>query len=301
MASLVVPAEDRRKALVAGFALGALSDLDAVVLHFLPLDDLAKVTWHRGPTHSLFLLAALGWVLWYYSRRFRPVAEHPRRWFFAIHLALLTHPLLDCFTTYGTQIFWPLPFRPVMGSSISIVDPAYTLPLFVVCLIALFAPAWRHARAAMYAFAVLSHAYLGWTLVAQAVVEAKARAALDAEGFGGVPLVATPVFANSIRWVITAMTPGGYEEGFYSFAKGGEIAFHHLNSDTASLAEVPALRAVERLRWFTKGFLSAEVKDDTLIITDIRMGAYPFYYYAYEIARKNDGVWREVPPRLHGR
>lgn len=298
-AAIVVPAKDRRKALVAGFALGTLPDLDALYLHFTDLDDLAKVTWHRGPTHSIFLLAAVGFLMWFFAKRwFKPVAEHPRRWFFSIMLSLITHPLIDIFTTYGTQLFWPLPMRPIMGSSISIVDPAYTLPLVVACAIAVTLVNWKHARAAMFGCLVLSHAYLGWTLIGQSIVEGKARAALVAKGIENASLVATPSFGNSVRWVIVAMTQNGYEEGFFSFAdSSAPIGFIHRPSDTAALRATADLPAVKRLEWFTRGFMSAQVIDGTLYVSDIRMGAFPHYYFKYEIARKDGEIWREIRPR----
>jgi inner membrane protein len=299
-AALVVPAEDRRKALVAGFALGTLPDLDEVYLSLADLDGVARVTWHRGPTHSLFVLAAIGFVIWYLAKRwFKPVAEHPRRWFFAVELSLLTHPLLDIFTTYGTQLFWPLPFRPIMGSSISIVDPAYTLPLVVACVIAACLGKSKTARSAIFGCVVLSHAYLGWTLVGQAIVESRARAALSGEGLANAGLVATPTFGNSVRWIVVAMSPTGYEEGFFSFANpDAPIVFTHHESDVNALRAIADLPAVKRLEWFTHGFMKAEVSGDILLVSDIRMGAYPHYFFTYEIARKDGSGWRAIRPEL---
>src|SRR3546814_6478712 len=62
------------------------------------------------------------------------VAESPRRWFWAIQAVLLTHPLLDALTVYGTQLLWPLPLRPVMWSSVFIIDPLYTVWLLLACV-----------------------------------------------------------------------------------------------------------------------------------------------------------------------
>ncbi|XOT98672.1 metal-dependent hydrolase, partial [Alcaligenes pakistanensis] len=44
---------------------------------------------------------------------------------------LITHPLLDAFTSYGTQLLWPLAATPATWSSIFIIDPLYTLPLLI--------------------------------------------------------------------------------------------------------------------------------------------------------------------------
>ncbi len=69
------------------------------------------------------------------------MAGAPTRWFWAIQLALITHPLLDAFTVYGTQLWWPLQPHPTMWSSVFIIDPAYTLWLLLACVAAWFARA----------------------------------------------------------------------------------------------------------------------------------------------------------------
>ena len=44
-------------------------------------------------------------------------------------LALVTHPLLDAMTVYGTQLALPFSDHPFGVGSIFIIDPLYTLPL----------------------------------------------------------------------------------------------------------------------------------------------------------------------------
>ena len=89
-----------------------------------------------------------GWLIWWlFKRRRKRVAESPARWFWAIQLALITHPLLDAFTVYGTQLLWPLRPPPVMWSSVFIIDPLYTVWLLVACVVAWCAQARRLDRA----------------------------------------------------------------------------------------------------------------------------------------------------------
>src|SRR5690606_41671741 len=52
-------------------------------------------------------------------------------------LVLATHPLLDAMTAYGTQLLWPLTPTPTAWSSLFIIDPFYTLPLFATVTAAL--------------------------------------------------------------------------------------------------------------------------------------------------------------------
>ena len=137
LAAAIAPAGHRRAALLAGAALGTLPDLDGIPLALLFDDPVLRMTWHRSISHSLFVLpfvAALVW--WLYKRRGGRVAASPLRWFFAMQAALITHPVLDAFTVYGTQLWWPLKTPPTMWSSVFIIDPLYTLWLLIACVVA---------------------------------------------------------------------------------------------------------------------------------------------------------------------
>lgn len=135
----IAPAHRRRLALLVGAALRSVPDTDVPIGKLLALNPVDDMTWHRGPSHSLFVLIVLGVLIAAACRRWWSLwQEAPRRWFWMFMICLLTHPLIDAFTRYGTQLFWPLPMPPVMISSIFIIDPLFTLPLIAACIIA-----WR--------------------------------------------------------------------------------------------------------------------------------------------------------------
>lgn len=307
VAALAAPARHRRSALLAGAVLGTLPDLDSIPLVLMGADPVTLVTWHRGPSHSLFVLAAVGWLLWLALRHWwQPVREAPRRWLLAIQAALLTHPLLDAFTVYGTQLWWPLPTPPVMISSVFIIDPVYTLPLAVGCWLA-----WKHraakpAQTALWAGVALSTLYLGWSLGAKAMVDHAARQELAARGLPEASLLSVPMPFTTLLWRVVAMTPDGYLEGEYSLladrgptdrgpADHGRVPFRHYPSDVAALAAVADYPAVARLRWFTHGFLKAEQRDGRLVLSDLRMGLEPDYNFRYAVAASDgSGGWRDI-------
>ena len=120
VAALIAPAAHRRAALLAGAALGTLPDLDSLPIALFSANPVTLMTVHRSFSHSLFVLPLVGWLIWWLFKRFGNgrVAASPARWFWAIQLALVTHPLLDAFTVYGTQLWWPLtpPRSPRPGS-----------------------------------------------------------------------------------------------------------------------------------------------------------------------------------------
>src|SRR5690606_15786188 len=219
LAAAITPPRHRRAALLAGAALGTLPDLDSLPIALWTDDPVALMTLHRGASHSLFVLPLVGWLVWAVLRgRGGRVAESPRRWFWAIQAVLLTHPLLDAFTVYGTQLLWPLPLRPVMWSSVFIIDPLYTVWLLGACVVAFLLRERMAAQRGLVAGLALSTGCLGWALVAQALVEHQADRALAAMGLAGAPRFSVPTPLNTLLWRVVAMTPDGYVEGFRSLA-----------------------------------------------------------------------------------
>ncbi len=299
VAGAVVPAAHRRAAMLAGAALGTLPDLDSFPIQLFTDDPVALMTLHRGFSHSLFVLPLVAWAIWaFYRRRGGRVAESPHRWFWAIQLSLVTHPLLDAFTVYGTQLLWPLATPPVLWSSVFIIDPGYTLWLLLGVVVAIFAGTKPVAGRALVAGLVLSTAYLGWSLVAKAVVEREAARSLAALGLQDAPRFSVPMPFNTLLWRVVAMTPDGFVEGEHSLvADARPIAFRHHDSDTEALAQVAGFPAVRRLAWFNRGFMKAQVRDGQLVLSDLRMGAEPDYSFNFAVAERDGAGWRAIPPQ----
>ena len=296
VAAACVPARHRRKALLAGAMLGTLPDLD-VVIDFG--DGVRNMTYHRGFSHSLFVLSGVGLLLWAALRAWwAPVREAPRAWLAAVLLALLTHPLLDCFTVYGTQIFWPLTTPPVMGGSLFIIDPLYTLPLLVAVLFAAFAGEARSGGRAVLLGLALSTAYAGWSLVAQQRVDAIAAETLRDTPHAHAPrlVVATPF--NTLLWRVVVLTPEGYLEAQHSLVADAEpMRFDEHRFERALLDDAGHLWAVRRLMWFSHGFSRADVVDGELRLSDLRMGQHPQFFFTHAVARREGEAWAPADNR----
>lgn len=297
VAAAAVPAAHRRRAAWAGAVLATLPDLDGIPLALMGADVVTAVTWHRGPSHSLPVLALFGWLVWLALRRWwAPVREAPRAWLAAILLALLTHPLLDAFTVYGTQLLWPLPMNPVMWSSLFIIDPMYTLPLLVGFIAVLAMGERPRAGRFIGAGLALSSLYLGWSLVAKAWVDHDARQALAAIGLQDAPRFSVPSPFNTLLWRVVVMTPDGYLEGFRSLPTDGKpMQFERHASDAQALQAVSGSAAVQRLLWFSSGFMKAQERDGMLVMSDLRMGLEPDYTFRYVVAR-HGSAWQPVAP-----
>ena len=290
-----MPAEHRRKALLVGAVLGTLPDLDVFIDYG---DVVSNFTFHRGFSHSLFVLPGAAVAIWLLLRRWwAPVRGAPGRWLAGIALALLTHPLLDAHTAYGTQLFWPLGVTPTSWSTLFIIDPAYTLPL-LVGVIAVAGWALRPgARTVLVAALALSTAYIGWTWIGKTIVERDAREALADAGLEYRAMFSVPTPLNSLLWRVLVLTDDGYAEGFDSLLidEGGMVFTSH-RSDMPALAEAGDIWAVQRLRWFANDFISADVIEDRLVITDLRMGQQERYVFRHVVAERGNPHWEPIPP-----
>lgn len=299
VAAAIAPPGHRRAALLAGAALGTLPDLDTFVLMALTDDPVARMTQHRSWSHSLFTLPLAGTLIWWLYKRFGHgrVAQAPGRWWWAIVLALVTHPVLDAFTVYGTQVWWPLALPPVVWSGVFIIDPLYTVPLLAGCVWAWWARARPVAQRALLAGLALSTAYLGWSLVGKYRVEQQARTDLLAQGIAVDRLMAGAQPFNTLLWRVIAVGHDGYWVGERSLvADSGPMQFQFHRSDSAALAANADNPSLQRLAWFNGGFMRARVVDDHLVLSDLRMGMEPDYSFNFAVAEQVDGQWQAIAP-----
>ena len=281
--------------MLIGAGLGTLPDLD-VMIDFG--GAVQNYTYHRGFSHSLLVLAPFSMLLWLLLRRWwAPVRNKPLRWLAAISLALLTHPLLDAHTAYGTQLFWPLSVPPTSWATLFIIDPLYTLPLLVGVLVATF---YRKAggRALRIGLAI-STLYVGWSWVAQATVRHEVEDTLASMQLQDAPVFVTPTPLNTLLWRVVVITADGHLEGFDSLMiDEGKMRFIAYPSAVDDLEDADNVWAVKRLRWFAGDFIKAGIDDDRLVISDLRMGQEPTYVFSHVVAARGNPHWQEIPTEL---
>ncbi|WP_157264968.1 metal-dependent hydrolase [Azohydromonas aeria] len=282
------------KAALWGAACNTLPDLDVFIDHG---DAVSNMVLHRGHTHALLWLALASPLLAALAARLMPGGGF-RRWWLATALALLTHPLLDLMTVYGTRLLLPFSDHPWAVGSLFIIDPLVTLPLLVGLAVAL----WRRSPKGLrwnVAGLAISTLYVAWSVVAQQQVESVARASARAQGLAPQRVLVTPTPLNTLLWRVVLVQDGQYHEGFRSLLDEGEtMAFERFDRGTAALA--PLLRPVEaaqQIRAFSQGFYKLSRAGDDLLITDLRMGQEPQYVFGFVVARQDgDGSVRPLKP-----
>ncbi|MGM0536273.1 MAG: metal-dependent hydrolase [Pseudomonadota bacterium] len=283
-----------RKAVLLGAALGTLPDLDVVIDYG---DAVANVTEHRGFSHSLFVLAGLATALSLLAARFAPARDITLpRWGLFFGLILLTHPLLDALTTYGTQLWWPLEMRPAAWPIVFIIDPLYSLPLLVAVGMALVTG--RAQRAPRWGLA-LACAYLVFAIGAKSLVEARITPVLAEQDLEQAPRLVQPTPFNTLLWRVTVADGEHHHEALVGVFDGDRRPVLETYTRGAAL-EATALESARgrRLDWFAGPFLRYETRElegrETLVATDLRLGFPGFHPFAFTLATRDDGDWQPV-------
>jgi inner membrane protein len=94
------------------------------------------------------------------------------------------------------------------------------------------------------------------------------------------------------------MTDSGYVEGFYSlFDDHDKINFTHYASDNELLEPLKDDWAVQRLKWFSKGFYKVSRFEDDVILADLRMGIEPLYFFSFAVGKSGTGGIVTQDPR----
>ncbi|WP_026970389.1 metal-dependent hydrolase [Aliagarivorans marinus] len=294
VAGAVAGKQCNAKVLLAGAALGTLPDLDVLISYSDPVMDMVK---HRGFSHSLFVLFGLSLVIAKIAHHFLKASWSFKRLFALVGLVLITHTLLDAFTSYGTQLLWPLPGYFAV-SSIFIIDPAYTLPLLLAIPFALF----NRPKAARYCNVALSVSslYLLWSVVALSVVEGRVQQSLvDSGRDRDLPVFISPTPFNTILWRVVVLDGDNYLEGLSSVLdKSPTIAFIERERGTWPLADEPQSLLAQRN--FAGGFVRYREQDQQLIVSDLRMGMADFLAFQFSYAQLGEGnQWDlQIPEQL---
>ena len=197
-------------------------------------------------------------------------------WVLLFFWGFLTHTLLDCFTTYGTQLFAPFSDQRVAWGTIAVADPLYTFP-FLVCLLvaARFAREDRRRR-------LWNSIGLGWSCLYLALTAVNAfnvhrifDDALQTQGIGHESFFITPTIFNNLLWNAVVDTGDEYLLAQYSILDEVPVVFHPVDKGYDLLHNIETDETLKVLRWFSAGYLNAVLRDDgSLQLNDLRFGTF---------------------------
>lgn len=265
------------KAMLLGAIGGTMPDLD-VIYNFFDSDPARQLEVHRAYSHSMFTHIVAAFPLAWISNHWSAHAISSKRWYAFWFLVLFTHALLDCCTTYGTQLLLPFTNYQVAFNNISVIDPIYTLPFMLLLLGAMFFRRDHPFRKKLtHAGVIVSSVYMLLTFAGKWVVHNKFEKSLSENKIDYAEMSSTPTILNSILWSSIAYNHDTLYVAEYSFLKPEEpiewIPFArnlHLESKYDS-------KALGTVKWFSDGnYFLEPVGQDSVIFYTVKFGRMRF-------------------------
>jgi inner membrane protein len=230
-----------------------------------------------GATIAISL--AILWALWKFwvSRDQEQVNGSYTLWVQVFFWSIFTHPILDAFTGYGTQLFAPFSDYRVQWDTVSIVDPMYTVP-FGLCLIVLsFLHRQNKWRSLInWAGIAWSCMYLAFTVSHKVKVNEIFAQSLKTQNINYQRFTTGPTIFNNTLWKGTVEADSCFYFGMYGFNDKQEAVqkFERLpkNQDWVNESNMVP-RDLRILRWFSNGYYNVVADSDgKLIFNDLRFG-----------------------------
>lgn len=291
--------ELKNRGFLYGAILGTIPDLDVIVGKFLtPLDGIMI---HRGLSHSLVfaLLSSLlfGWLI----AKIEKTRISFKTAYWLSFWCLITHVLLDMFTTWGTQILWPLPYRYSLNT-IFVIDPLYTVPLLISLIFV-----WRakeitrrqkYVRIGLY----ISSTYLALSCLIKLYADHQFSKALKAQNISYEKLMVKPSALNLILWNANVSTKGGYYLGDYSLFDTKPIQFTAYPKHPELEIPLKDNPDFKKLQVISEGWYTVNENNGRIYFNDLRFGLLddnpknPQFVFSYEFVPTANGLKAvEVP------
>lgn len=268
VAHVTLPKRFGKHRLWIGALWGTLPDLDVYIAPLLfPNDPLAEVQFHRGFSHSVpFFLLLSGVSAFILKKLFKQETLSLLQWYWSIFLILLTHSLLDIFTTWGTQLLWPLSIKFDLHS-IFVVDPLYTLPL-VIGLVFYYTK--NHIKWIHFGF-VLSSLYLLIGLGIQYFITQKIKNEAQLKTVEIKRITVKPTAFNCILWNVIVETPDSFLLNQYSLNDSHVERLNKYDKNKHLFQELP-ISLQNQFTDITQGQYIMQKNENNYILNDLRFG-----------------------------
>ncbi|RTL09931.1 MAG: metal-dependent hydrolase [Flavobacteriaceae bacterium] len=294
-AELVAGKKLQNKTFLYGAIIGTIPDLDIVVGKFL--NDVDGIAIHRGLSHSLlffaFLAPILGWVI----SKLEKDTIHFKSASLLAFWCLTTHVLLDLFTSWGTQILWPLDYRFAL-KTIFVIDPLYTIPLLISLIYVWKNKEYLVRRKYIIRGLVFSSSYLLLTCFLKLFAVQQFEKALQNQKLTYLELIVKPTAFNCILWNANVATSDGYYLADYSLFDSQPIHFTFYSKNKELEEKLVNLYDFQQLKKISEGWYLVSEHNHRLYFNDLRFGLLndapenPQFAFSYEMIPLSDGIYR---------
>src|SRR5690606_36406858 len=286
----------RKKTMLFGAIVATLPDLDIYLAKFFN-DPLTEIELHRGFSHSILFFLVLAGALRSLFQKYFDTASFKRLYFTSFFI-LLTHSLLDVFTTWGTQLFWWFPEIFAL-KSIFVVDVFYTLPLLIGVVLGLR----KRKTSWTYLGIFVSSLYLIWGLIAQSVVkQAVLKQFLENNTETIQQITVKPTFSNSILWNVIIETADGFYLSDRSLFDKNLMEFQYFPHRHHLIDTIKTDQNIQRLITISENQYIITQNEIGLIFNDLRFGLLKNetdniqFAFSYQLIPTNSGFEvKELP------
>lgn len=291
------------RAMVWGGIAGTIPDLDVFVRFFT--DPITATELHRGITHSIFFAVVMAPILGFFVHKIHQNRDASRAgWSWLFFWSLVTHPLLDAHTAWGTQLFWPFEER-LAYNNIFVVDPIYTLPFLFFLILAAFKKRSDPRRSRYNNWGLyISSTYMLLTFVFKGISINAFESQLNTQNIEYIEMDTKPTPFNAILWNAQVETENGYLMGYYSLLDSKPVSFSHEFPKNHELLDLyKDQKVVKQLIKIAAGWYTVEkISDTELMFYDLRFGQLGFdadnapfvWQYSLEINNGTVSVERSV-------
>lgn len=291
------------KAMLYGAIAWTIPDLDVLARYFV--DTVTATEWHRGFSHSILFsivfAPVFGWLVWKMNRKSDATLKD---WSWLFFWGLFTHPILDAFTTWGTQLFWPFKTR-IAFQNIFVIDPLYTLPFLLFLVLAMLQKRTSAKRRKYNTWGlIVSTTYMAVTLVLKGVAYNQFVKSLESQSINYKEIEIRPSPFNTVLWTANIDTEEAYLIGDYSFFDAQPIAFKSYPKNHDLLGSLAANDKIYRLIDITQGWYTISDQDGKLLFNDLRFGLLSLkpeekkFAFTYELKSNENGLEVLETPKL---
>ena len=257
------------KAMLYGAIAGTIPDLDTFV--GMTTDLVTSIEIHRGFSHSIVFSVIMAPIFGYLISLYEKKATW-KEWSQLMFWGLLTHPLLDAFTTWGTQLFWPLEHR-LEFKTIFVIDPLYTVPFLIFLILAMMRKREDPIRQKLNNMGlIISTSYLALTVILKIYTFGQFENSLERQGIHYLEMDTKPAPLNTILWTANVETPDAFLIGDYSLFDSELVRFKSYPKNHHYLGPLIHDPEVQRLIKITKGWFIITSQDGELYFNDLRFG-----------------------------
>lgn len=260
------------KAILWGVIAGTIPDLDIIGRLFL--DDITALEWHRGFSHSLMFSLITAPIFGFLIQRFsKNKSGGFKGWTKLMFWGFVTHPLLDCHTTWGTQFFWPFDLR-IAYNNIFVVDPLYTIPFMVFLIMAMVKSRENPKRTKLNKIGlIVSSSYMLLTLLLKVYTFGVFKENLVSQKIHYNRISTRPTPFNSILWTANVETRDSFLIGYYSVLDDDkQIDFLRYAKNHELIDSIKNQDQIKRLIKITQDWYLIQNQMDTLVLCDLRFG-----------------------------